>query len=90
MNDVKETIRHCILQNYLPSESRESLRDDTPLQSSGILDSLALLSLVTFVEKEFSIELNTAETLVESFDRTEDIAALVIRKQDGAKPTRLS
>ena len=90
MNNIKESIRHFILQNYLPGESLDNLRDDTPLQSSGILDSLAVLGLVTFVEKEFGIELNAQETGVDSFDRITDIAALVIRKRDDAKPERLS
>ena len=57
MNDMKETIRQFILKTYLPGESPANLRDDTPLRSSGILDSLATLGLVSYVEKEFGIEL---------------------------------
>ena len=81
MNDVKETIRQFILSNYLPGESPDNLRDDTPLRSTGILDSLATLGLVSFVEREFGIELDAYETGLQSFDRIEDIAALVARKQ---------
>jgi acyl carrier protein len=36
---------------------------------------------VSFVEKEFGIELEAHETGTESFDRIEDIAALVERKR---------
>ena len=81
MNDVKDTIRQYILATYLPGESADNLQDDTPLRSSGILDSLATLSLVSFVEKQFSIELEAHETGIDSFDRIEDIAALVARKR---------
>ena len=81
MNDMKETIRQFILKTYLPGESPANLRDDTPLRTSGILDSLATLGLVSFVEKEFGIELEAHETGLESFDRIEDIAALVERKR---------
>ncbi len=81
MSDVKETIRQFILKTYLPGESAANLRDDTPLQTSGVLDSLATLGLVNFVEKEFGIELEAHETGTDSFDRIEDIAALVARKR---------
>ena len=81
MTDVKETIRQFILTTYLPGESAANLRDDTPLRTSGILDSLATLGLVSFVEKEFGIELEAHETGIDTFDRIEDIAALVARKK---------
>jgi acyl carrier protein len=81
MNDVKDTIREYILATYLPGESADNLQDDTPLRSSGILDSLATLSLVSYVEKQFGIELEAHETGIDSFDRIEDIAALVARKR---------
>ena len=81
MSDTKNTIRQFILATYLPGESPDNLRDDTPLRTSGILDSLATLGLVSFVEKEFGIELEAHETGIDTFDRIEDIAALVARKQ---------
>jgi acyl carrier protein len=81
MRDVKETLRQYILTTYLPGESAANLRDDTPLRSSGILDSLATLSLVAFVEREFGVELEAHDTGLDNFDRIEDISALIARKQ---------
>jgi acyl carrier protein len=83
MSAEKETIRQFILDTYLPGESAANLRDDTPLRTSGILDSLATLGLVSFVEKQFGIELEAHETGIDTFDRIEDIAALVARKKGG-------
>jgi acyl carrier protein len=83
MSDPKETIRQHILTTYLPDESPANLRDDTPLRTTGILDSLATLSLVSWVEREFGIELEAHETGIDTFDRIEDIAALVARKKNG-------
>jgi len=81
MNDMKETIRQFILKTYLPGGPRINQQKNTPLSTSGILDSLATLGLVSYVEKEFGIELEAHETGTESFDRIEDIAALVERKR---------
>jgi acyl carrier protein len=83
MTDVKERLRTFILESFLQGESPANLRDDTRLRTTGILDSLAILSLVSFVEKEFGVELTAYETGADNFDRIEDIAALVARKQSG-------
>jgi acyl carrier protein len=81
MDPIKEAIRTYILSEYLPGESPSNLTDDTPLRTSGILDSMSTLSLVNFVEKTFGVTLDAHETGIEHFDRIEDIAALVARKK---------
>jgi acyl carrier protein len=81
MNEMKDTIRQFILSKYLPAERPENLRDDTPLQSSGLLDSLATINLANFVEQHFGVKLDVRDTGVERFDRIEDIAALIARKR---------
>jgi len=81
MNEIKHSIRDYILREHLPGESASNLTDETPLRTSGILDSVATLSLVTFLEDTFAIEIDAHETGIENFDRIEDIAALVARKK---------
>ena len=81
MDSVKETIRSFILTTQLPGESPENLLDDTPLQTSGILDSLAVMALITFLEQKFSIELDVYDTAVERFDSIQDIASVVAKKR---------
>lgn len=81
MNNVKTQIRDYILREYLPGESADNLSEDTPLRTSGILDSMATLNLVTFVETTFGIEIDAHETGIDQFDRIADIAALVARKK---------
>ena len=81
MKDVKDTIRQDILSTCLPGESPDNLRDDTPLLTSGILDSLAALGLVSWIQQEFDVQLDSYETSVERFNRIIDIAEAVVRKQ---------
>jgi acyl carrier protein len=81
MDAIKEPIRHHILTEYLPGESPSNLTDDTPLRTSGILDSMATLSLVSFLERTFGISIDAHETGIDNFDRIQDIAALVARKR---------
>jgi acyl carrier protein len=81
MSELKETIRQFIVSSYLPGEASGNLRDDTPLLTSGILDSLAAVGLVAFIEQRFGVELDVYDTSVESFDRIDDIVRCIERKQ---------
>lgn len=81
MDNIKNTTRDYILQEFLPGESPENLRDDTPLRTSGILDSMATLNLVSFLEQTFGITIEAHETGVEHFDRLDTIAELVASKR---------
>jgi acyl carrier protein len=84
MSDVMTMVQDFILENYLPGESRANLREDTPLRTSGILDSIATLNLISFLEREFGIQVEAHETGIENFDRLQDIAAFVERKRAAA------
>ena len=55
--DVRQTLRAFILSSFLPDEAPETLKDSTQLISGGIIASLALLELVSFIEEEFSVVL---------------------------------
>jgi len=68
----------------------EYLRDDlgvdtddietaTPLFSSGVIDSFALVQLITFLEERCHVRLDAADVSLENFDSIERILALVER-----------
>jgi acyl carrier protein len=81
MSDVATRVQDFILENYLPGESRANLHADTPLRTSGILDSIATLNLIGFIEKEFGIQVEAHETGIENFDRIQDIVTFIEQKQ---------
>jgi acyl carrier protein len=85
MQNVKDAIRQFILKKYLPGESADNLRDETALRTSGVLDSLATIGVVNFIEKEFGVEIEAHETDVDTFDTIQDMAALVDRKRAALK-----
>jgi acyl carrier protein len=80
MDDVRETIRSFILEEFLPGERPSALSDTTPLVTGGILDSLASLKLVTFLEERYDVEVEAHEANVDNLDTVSDIANLVRSK----------
>jgi acyl carrier protein len=80
MDNLKEELRQYILSEFLPGESAANLRDDTPLRTSGVLDSMQIVKLVVFLEKRFGIEVDAYEASVQNLDSIDRIATLVERK----------
>jgi acyl carrier protein len=84
MENIKEDIRQYVISEFLPGEKPSNLRDDTPLRTGGILDSMATLRLVGFIEDHYGIEVEAHEASVENFDSLDSIAAFVSLKQRSA------
>ncbi len=69
------------IATYLTSEVLSGKLDDNrTLFSSGILDSISKLSLVTFLEKTFKIEVRSEEVNVSNFESLSTLTSFVERK----------
>jgi acyl carrier protein len=80
MEDTKNTIKAYILEEFLPGEDPALLTDETPLVSGGILDSLATLKLVGFLQDRYAIDIQPHETSVDYLDTVQAITELVHSK----------
>lgn len=79
--EIRNKVRQFILEEFLPGEDPDELKDDTELLSSGILDSIATLKLVTHLEESFQITIEAHEADAENLDTVADITALVKSKR---------
>ena len=69
MSDAaKQKIKDFIMAQFLPGEDPNELTDDTPLISGGILDSIATLQLVMFIEESFRVSFEPHEVDKENLD----------------------
>jgi acyl carrier protein len=80
MDDVENAVRQYILTEFLPGESGDELTESTPLMTGGILNSLATLKLVMFLEERYNIELQSHETDADHMNTIADICTLVRSK----------
>lgn len=70
------------LQSGLPhSQGEVLLTPEYPLLESGLIDSLSLFKLVTFVEERFQVEVRPNEIMPDNFATLATVARLVQRKQ---------
>ncbi|HEX5839574.1 MAG TPA: acyl carrier protein [Anaerolineales bacterium] len=80
VQEIKDTVKKYILEEFLPGENPAELTDSTPLITGGILDSLATIKLVAFLEERFKIQIQAHETMIDYLDTVADIAQLVSSK----------
>ena len=67
-DSAKQKIKNFIMEQFLPGEDPDELTDDTPLISGGILDSIATLQLVMYIEETFRVSFEPHEVDKENLD----------------------
>ncbi|MFN2399921.1 MAG: acyl carrier protein [Gemmatimonadaceae bacterium] len=80
MDEIIRDVKLYILDTFLPGENPQALTPTTPLITSGILDSLATLDLVSFLEKRYGVELEAHDVDHSKLATLEDIARMVRSK----------
>eukprot|EP00904_Undaria_pinnatifida_P001955 jgi/Undpi1/11760/HiC_scaffold_37.g14055.m1 len=56
---------------------RDGLTGETPLVSSGLIDSVGVIELVEFLERRFELSVPAGDLVLEHFDRACDLARYV-------------
>ena len=76
---MKEMILEYIKNEYLDEDEADevALDENTPLISSGIVDSFSMVSLKRFLEKKYEVKLPDEEATPQAFDTVTSIMVLV-------------
>jgi acyl carrier protein len=74
---------HSFLLEKFPLARKTGIEKDTALLEKGILDSLGILDVVSFLESEFSITINDEELVPENFQSLGTLSSFV-RKRHGS------
>lgn len=80
MTNVRQEIRHFIVQNFLFGQDQE-LDDGASLLEKGIIDSTGVLELVAHLQEVYDVKVNDDELVPDNLDSIEAIAAYLARKQ---------
>ena len=80
MEDIKQIVKQYILDEFLPGEDPAQLTNSVQLVKGGILDSIATLKLVSFLEERFGVEMQAHEINLDNFNTLPEIEAIVQRK----------
>lgn len=75
--DLKNLIIDYVKHEYLDEDSDQEVNENTPLISSGIVDSFSMVSLKAFLEKKFNIKIPDEKATPEAFDTVNNILNLL-------------
>lgn len=81
MDEMKDTVLQYVIDEYVDEDDDMEIDSDTPLISSGLVDSFSMVSLKVFLEKKYSIRLPDDEATPEAFDTVNSICELVKKHQ---------
>jgi acyl carrier protein len=79
VEEIKAKIRQHIVRRILLKKDEGILNMDDSLIKAGIIDSLGIQMLITFLEREYQIAIPEEELYPENFETINDIANLVMR-----------
>lgn len=79
--DVKEQIRRYVAENLLFSDNGFELDNDESFLEAGVVDSLGVLELVTFVEDNFDVQVADEEIVPDNFDSVNRLADYISLKR---------
>lgn len=77
---IEKRIRSYILENYLFTDKDDDLGNGASFLEEGIIDSTGIIELISFLQKEFSIEVSDHEMIPENLDSIDNIVRYVASK----------
>lgn len=76
LDEMKDLVLNYVINEYLEDEDAV-INYDTPLISSGYVDSFSMVSLLVFIENKFKIKIPPSKATPDAFDSVNKIVALV-------------
>jgi acyl carrier protein len=79
LSEISDKIKEFIVTELMFEDSTAAVTDDTPLLE-GVIDSLGLMQMISFIEEEFDVAIDDAEVTSSNFRTVADIQRLVEQK----------
>ncbi len=76
----EEEIRKFITDNFMIGQNPTTLKGNTSFLDNGIIDSLGVLELVSFVEENYGIDVKDEELIPENLDSIDNLLAYIKTK----------
>ena len=76
IDEMKELVLKYVIKEYIDDDDVK-ITYETPLISSGYVDSFSMVSLLVFLENRFKIKIPPSKATPEAFDSVNSIVALV-------------
>ena len=76
LDEIRKMVHDYVKSEYIDDDD-VTLTNDTPLISSGYVDSFSMVSLLIFLENKFRIKIPPSKATPDAFDSVNKIVKLV-------------
>ena len=76
---LRDALTKFIEEEIVDEDDRVEISHDDPLIERGIIDSMAVMQIVTFIEEETGLRIPDSEVLLENFESVSAVDAMVQR-----------
>ena len=81
MSNIKDELREFIINNYLKgAKNKKLLKDDDSFLEKGIIDSIGVIELASFMQEHYGIKIEVPEIMPENFDTLNSLEKYIKRK----------
>jgi acyl carrier protein len=81
-NNIIQSIRRFLTDRAWLRDEDRVLESDSLLEK-GVIDSMAMVELISFIEETYNIRIQDEELMPENFDSLAAIAAFIVSKRNG-------
>jgi acyl carrier protein len=72
--ELKQKLKEFILRELLNGQELDQIADDQDLLISGLIDSLGVVRMITFIEQTMEVDIPPEDVTLENFQTVENIA----------------
>ncbi|MHC4806642.1 MAG: acyl carrier protein [Planctomycetota bacterium] len=80
--NIEDEIREYIVNELLFDRKDATLSNDDELLEKRIVDSMALVQLISFIEDQYGIDVEDDELILENFKTINHIRDFILRKRE--------
>ena len=82
--NIENEIREYILSDLLFDRQGLFISNDEEILEKKIIDSMALVQLISFIEEQYGISIEDEDLVIENFRSISHIRNFILRKKDNA------
>ncbi|MGZ4969355.1 MAG: phosphopantetheine-binding protein [Methylobacter sp.] len=79
--NLAQQLREHLINHVIKDKAPDGFNDDDNLIDQGLLDSLAIMNLIAWLEKQAAIEFDEGDIVLENFSSVKALLDFVQRKR---------
>ena len=81
LGNIETVIKEFVAEEFMFDRPASDLTNDMSLIQEGIIDSLGIFMLVSFIDNQFGVKVEPEDVVLENFETVSKIKELIVARQ---------